>query len=549
MLSELKVKNYALISDIHLKFHSGLNIITGETGAGKSILISSLGLVLGNRADISALRNQENKCIIEATFDLNTLDIKGFFASNDLDYDKQTIIRREITPSGKSRTFINDTPVNLKTLSALGSLLIEIHSQYDNLQLFTMPFQFSLLDTMAKNDVNQAQYYQKYKSWVALKHELEVLKEEQASFEKEQDFNQFLFDELEAGNLQIGEESELEKEQQLLDNAESLIQVFQQSDQLLSENETAVMAQLVELERLMGQGGELTAALLNRLKSLRIELDDISSEISSLSNEVEVNPARLDLVNDRLSLLFNLKSKHRAANEEELIEQMNILEEKLLASSHLDDNINKTESKLSDLEIELDKIAVAMHAQRANSTSAIAKAINDQLETVGMPHSKIDLVLSKNNSLGTYGYNNLELMLSSDKGRSYNALKKSASGGELSRINLVVKNQLAQHRALPSSIFDEIDTGVSGEVARKVGGVMTSMAKAQQVIVITHLAQIASLGNKHYFVYKRETANGVETHVKALEPKERIHEIAKMISGENLTESALEQSKTLLNSK
>lgn len=547
MLQSLKVKNFALISDVELFFDQGMNIITGETGAGKSILIGALGLALGNRADLSSLRNKEDKCVIEATFDISNYDLKSFFHEFDLDYEPITLIRREITTSGKSRAFINDTPVNLKELNDLGSQLIEIHSQYDNLQLFKKEFQFYSLDALADAVELFQMFSGNYKSYRAQLKNLETLRIKQAELAKESSFNQFLFDELTAAELEKIDEVELTSEQEMLENAEDLIRAFGEADQLLSGSEVAVLEQINQLKRVLAsQKTVLTSTLAERVQSVLIELQDINNEVNKAVDGVEVNPERLEQVNERLALIFNLKSKHRLDSVTELIQLRNELDQKLGETNDLGTQIKRLEEDLKQQLVSLTMLANDLRKKRAKAIPGIEKELNEALGQLGMQHSRIKYELSLQNELSEYGFELLTLQLSSDKGHTFNDLKKSASGGELARINLSLKNKLARFVQMPSSIFDEIDTGVSGEIARKVGGMMQEMSGNQQVIVITHLPQIASLGKNHLFVYKSENKQTVETQVRTLKGEERITEIAKMISGDNLTEHALEQSKELL---
>lgn len=547
MLASLTIKNYALISDLNIRFDAGLNIITGETGAGKSIILDALGLCMGQRADSTVLFDKEKKCVVEAVFDISSFDLKKFFQDNDLDYERLTIIRREITSSGKSRAFINDTPVKLKHLTELGASLIEIHSQYDNLQLFKKSFQFGLIDTLSSCKTEAQSFLASYHELQQLRTQLTDLNLKFDEMNREKEFNQFLFQELEEAQLISGEESELEEEQSLLENAESLIQVFQEALDRLSESEYAVNQQLSDLIRSFNHlGGSVAEQLQERLRAVQIDIEDITSDLNRLANQVEINPDRLNEVNERLALIFNLRSKHRSDSIEQLLEIKESLDNKLVSNSQIADEIDQLKSTILDIEASLVKRARELHDIRSSHLSDIEQKINDKLAIVGMPHSRVKFVLSKIDALNSFGLNELEFQLSSDQGEHYSDIKKSASGGELSRINLIVKNELAKHNSLSTSIFDEIDTGVSGEVARKVGGVMLEMSGNQQIIAVTHLAQIASLGKKHFFVYKQLDENGVSTHVKELLAEERIHEIAKMISGENLTESAIEQSRSLL---
>jgi len=547
MLLSLKVKNYALISDVDMHFDKGMNIITGETGAGKSILIGALGLALGKRADTSSLRNKESKCVIEATFDVRGYDLQSIYEEHDLDYEEHTILRREIASSGKSRSFINDTPVNLSTLNELGSNLIEIHSQHDNLQLFKADFQYYSLDVLAGCLSDQQDYSAALKGWKKESKALEELKSQEAELAKESDFNQFLYDELDTARLEAVNEQELTEEQELLENAEELIRTFNDADQLLSGTEYAITVQLQELRNLLrSQKTALTEGLHERISSVLIEVQDIANEVNTSADEIEVNPERLQEVNDAMGQLFNLRSKHRASDVAELIQLRDDLENKLSKTQNLTGEIAILEQSLAKQEKELLSKAQKLSKKRRKEATKIEKSIDELLSQLGMQHSRFRFALEETTQLNLHGCNELRIELSSDKGNTYAELKKAASGGELARINLSLKSVLADFVKMPSSIYDEIDTGVSGEIARKVGGMMKQMSDSQQVIVITHLPQIASLGTNHLFVYKSENAQTVETQVRTLQGDERINEIAKMISGDILTEHAVEQSKELL---
>lgn len=528
-------------------FDQGMNIITGETGAGKSILIGALGLALGKRADTSSLRDKGNKCIIEASFDIRGLGLEGLFDLHDLDYDHHTILRREITNSGKSRSFVNDTPTNLKALSQIGSMLIEIHSQRDNLQLFDLSFQYRCLDILSGCVQEHTSYHKGLLVLKAAQKELEELLDKQAALTKEADYNQFLFDELEAAQLENIRENELVKEQEMLENAEDLIRTFNEADQLLSGSDFSISNQLDALRHVLSsRSTSVTEELMNRVKSVIIELEDIASEIDVAAQNIEVNPERLDEVNERMAMAFNLKNKHRVSDVQDLVDLRNELNDKLQVTHGLEGSISKLEQSIASQEKALFDVAAKLSKKRITSATEISTKVETLLAQLGMQHSRFQFRLEENTELNEFGCNGLHLELSSDKGKTFVDLKKSASGGELGRINLIIKSLLSSHVRLPSSIYDEIDTGVSGEVARKVGVMMKNMSKTQQTIVITHLPQIASMGNNHLFVYKSDSEGVVETRVRALEGEQRINEIAKMISGDNLTEHAVEQSKELL---
>ncbi|NBV56996.1 MAG: DNA repair protein RecN [Bacteroidetes bacterium] len=548
MLLNLNVKNFALISDVEINFGNGLNIITGETGAGKSILIGALGLVLGKRADSSSLRNNQKKCIVEADFDIKNYHLKSYFDGHDLDYDYHTTFRREITPAGKSRSFINDTPVNLKVLQEIGSKLIEIHSQRDNVLLFTTDFQYKSLDLLSGSQTMLNEYALKFRAFKQNKNLLQQLKLEEEEFQREHDYNQFLFDELYSADLENVDENAIIQELELLENAEQLIQTYKEADQLIQTSDYSIMNQLYELIKLLG-GNKLAILddLQKRIDSVMIELQDISQEINSNAINTQINPNRLDELNEQNNQLFNLKNKHRKSSVEELKALLKVLEDKLTLSSQLENQITELEAQLTKDEEELKELANGLSEMRMKNRSKVESSINELLSKMGMEHSLVKYELSNNDELNYYGCNELNVLLSSNKGASFLELKKAASGGELARINLSFKHILSQYLQMSTSIFDEIDTGVSGEVARKVGSVMKNMAKNQQLIVITHLPQIASMGDYHKYVHKTEKNNLIETQVRDLDGDERIHEIAKMISGDDLTRHAIEQSKMLLN--
>lgn len=548
MLLNLNVKNFALISDVKIDFGEGMNIITGETGAGKSILIGALGLVLGKRADTNSLRNNQKKCIIEAEFDIKNYHLNSFFEAHDLDYENQTMFRREINPAGKSRSFINDTPVTLKILQELGAKLIEIHSQSDNALLFTTDFQYKSLDLLSGSHNKLKEYVVNYHAFIRKKDFLNQLKIEEEEYKREHDYNQFLFDELSQANLENIDEISITKELELLENAEQLIQTYKEADQLIQSSDHSIVNQLYELIKLLN-GNKLTILndLQERIDSVLIELQDIGNEINNNALSTEINPQRLEELNNQNNQLFNLKNKHRKSSVEELKDLLISLEDKLVLSSKLENQIVELELELTNDENELRKLANILSEIRIKNCSKVELSVNELLAQMGMEHSLVKYQIINQDELNSYGCNQLNVLLSSNNGESFNELKKSASGGELARINLTFKYILSKYIQMPTSIFDEIDTGVSGEIARKVGSVMKNMANNQQLIVITHLPQIASMGHHHKHVHKTDKNNLIETQVRDLNGNERIHEIAKMISGDNLTKHAIEQSKMLLN--
>ncbi|MGB0851523.1 MAG: DNA repair protein RecN, partial [Bacteroidia bacterium] len=501
----------------------------------------------GKRADTTALRDKSDKCIIEASFNIKELGLEELFRLHDLDYDHHTILRREITNSGKSRSFVNDTPTNLKALTDIGSRLIEIHSQRDNIQLFDTSFQYRCLDVLSGCHKEHENYHEGLLVLKAARKELEDLLDSQAALTKEADYNQFLFDELEAAQLENISEGELIKEQEMLENAEDLIRTFNEADQILAGSDFSVNSQLEALRQVLSsQSTSVTEELVSRVKSVIIELEDVASEIDASVQNIEVNPERLDEVNGRMALLFNLKNKHRVSEVQDLVDLRNELNDKLQVTHNVAGNILVLEQSIASQEKALFKQAAKLSRKRIHSAKEISLKVESFLDQLGMQHSRFRFRLEEDVELNEFGSNKLYLELSSDKGETFVDLKKAASGGELGRINLIIKSLLSSHVRLPSSIYDEIDTGVSGEVARKVGVMMKNMSKSQQTIVITHLPQIASMGDNHLFVYKSDGEETIETKVRELEGEERINEIAKMISGDNLTEHAVEQSKELL---
>ena len=550
MLSTLRIRNYALISDVELHFDEGMNIITGETGAGKSILIKALGLVLGNRADTSVLRNSDKKCIVEAGFRIEKSQHGAFFQHHDLDFEQETIVRREISSSGKSRAFINDTPVNLKIQEEFGNRLIEVHSQHDSLFLFKKDFQFYFLDALSGIEERSANFSGRYIELKEKQSHLSQLIDQQKRMQQESDFNTFLLNELEEADISQGEENELNREQELLENAEDLIRSFSSAEHAISNSDQAITSQLAELERLFRSSRtDISSKLAERVREVIIELNDISSEVQKAQSDISLDPQRLEEVNDRLATLFELKQKHRVMDADDLLELKEQLEEKLGVSGDLELQIKQLQNECESLSEELKQEATFLHESRMRSKPTLESSLKNLLTELGMKHSSLHFEIRESEELNKYGKDQLELLLSSDNGESVHPIKQAASGGELSRINLCLKSLLAEKANIQSSVFDEIDTGVSGEIAHKVGGKLLQMTTNQQVIAVTHLVQIASLGQKHFHITKEEVEGKVETVVHELTGEQRIHEIAKMISGSNLTESALEQSRELMRVK
>ncbi len=543
MLKRLKVNNFALIQDLEVVFHPGMNVITGETGAGKSILIDALSLAMGKRANNLGTRNQDKKCVVEAVFQLPNNEHQEFFALNDLDFDLECIFRRELTPSGKSRSFINDTPTSLKTVAQLASHLLEIHAQYDNMQLMQSSFTMGLLDLYSESTEMQKEYMQYFNQWKRGKNQLAQLQEQQSTLLQEREFNQYLYEELSQADLQENEDMEVEGELDILSHAEELILHLAEASNTLGV-EGGILDQI---RRIQHSFSKLPLTDLNqKLQSILLELEDLSQEIESQRDKVNVNPERLQELNDRLASINALKNKHRATDIEGLLSKQKDLEQRLLTGNELDSEIAELSSSLEALFEQLELQANKLHAKRRDHVEQLSHALNHPLKEVGMSHSVIKLILGEDKELNAFGRSILDIQLSSDKGQNFGSLKQMASGGELSRINLIAKSIAGSSTGISCSVLDEIDSGVSGEVARKVGGIMRGMSDNQQLIVITHLAQIASLGHKHFYVLKQDEGK-IQTKIQELDQDGRVHEIAKMISGEQLTESAIEQSKSLLN--
>ena len=550
MLTSLSIKNYALIDDLQVDFNNGLTIITGETGAGKSILLGGLSLILGKRADLSSINDTSKKCVIEATFDIANYNLKPLFNSEDLDYESLTIIRREILPSGKSRAFINDTPVNLDSLQILGEHLLDIHSQHETLQLTNDDFQFQVIDALANNTSILQEYSTDLTKYKNLQKELKVLQLQKSESIKEYDYNSFLLKELEDSKLMEGELESLEEEYETLNNIEEIKEKLTLSNQLLSNDDIGVLTHLTELKnqfsKLSGYAIKYKD-IFERINSSLIELDDIFSEIENAQELLEADPNRLETVNNRLQLLHNLLQKHTVLKLEELIQIKESLKEKVSITENLEDYISNKEKEVEDIIKQLNNKASLIHKNRSNIIPELIQQLEDILGTLGMPNAKFKLQLKTSNEFFINGKDELEFLFTANKGGTYNELKKAASGGELSRIMLAIKSILSKYIQLPTIMFDEIDTGVSGEISNKMASIMQQMSKTMQVFTITHLPQIASKGDAHFKVYKEDVDNITQTQIKKLNHDERIVEIAQMLGGVNISNSALAHAKQLLN--
>jgi DNA repair protein RecN (Recombination protein N) len=550
MLTSLSIKNFALIEKLNIDFSDQFSIITGETGAGKSILLGALGLIQGKRADLSSLKNKEEKCVIETNFCISKYNLQTFFEENDLDYQDKTIIRREILPTGKSRAFINDCPVNLQQLQDLSEFLIDIHSQHQTQELSNEEYQFQIIDAIAGNQEILNKYNSKLKEYKKAKTLLDQLLVDQANALKEQDYNTFLLDELLSAKLISGEQETLESNFETLNNVELIKENLDKSMQLANEEQIGVKQNLREIKNSLQKIAPFSTKyneFLERINSILIDFDDISDEIEQTSEQLFSNPEELELTNQKLQNIYNLQKKHQVQSIDELLVIQNELDNKAVAVSDLEIRIKKGEQIVSEIQINLNELAKSISGKRQKAIPVLSEKIIAILEQLGMPNTRFKIELLQKEQFLSNGKDEISFLFSANKGSDFGLLKKVASGGEMSRIMLAVKAILAQYSKLPTIIFDEIDTGVSGEIANKMGEIMKKMCDSMQVFAITHLPQIAAKGNQHYKVYKTTQGESTISELKLLSNEERISEIAEMLSGKNITESALNHAKALLN--
>ena len=549
MLKELKVDNYVLIQSLRLNPSNGFNIITGETGAGKSILLGALGLILGDRADIKALSNTATKCIIEGVFSIGSLQLKYLFEQHDLDYAEETILRREITPSGKSRAFINDTPVSLQTMKALGAHLVDIHSQHQNLQLGHTAYLMDWLDTLSGCTELQSRYKTQYSKLQDERGRLTELQNKVQEHRNEQDYNEFLMNELTEINLDDLKDADIESEHKILENAEEIGLTLSQAIQELEASDNSVIEQIRSISQLISKldGGDALKDLQDRINSVRYELDDIASELAVVSDKSAPDPERLQELNEVMAKLYNLQTKHKVLDIEGLIEVRESIDQKLSETLDSENELQTVEASISSLESTCSELANELHSQRLEASSSIMIEVNRDLAYLGLPNAELTINITEIKSLGQYGLSEVEFLFASNKGSTPQPVHKVASGGELSRLMLIMKSLLAQHKLLPTMIFDEIDTGVSGEIALKMGEMMERLSEKMQVMSITHLPQIASKGKTHFYVYKQSDDTSTATFVKELQGSDRVMVLAQMLSGDNPTEGAIANAKELLN--
>ncbi len=550
MLTSLSIQNYALIDDLHVDFNNGLSIITGETGAGKSIVLGGLSLILGKRADLSNLKDSSQKCIIEAVFNVSNYNLKSLFESEDCDYEDITIIRREILPSGKSRAFVNDSPVNLNSLQIIGEQLIDIHSQHQTLQLISNEFQFQIIDALANNNDLLEQFQSELKDYKTLQKELKELQNFQVEAIKEHDYNLFLLNELTEANLKEGELELLEEENETLSNVEYIKEKLSDSYHLLNDEQIGILILLKGLKNNFQKLKDYTSKyedLYNRVESSLIEIDDVFNEIDEMQESLEADPKRLEEVNSKLLRINNLLQKHSVSEISDLISIKNNLEDKVSVTENLDSTIQKKKTEIESQKRQLDAKAKQIHHNRTEVIPALIEQLQSILGSLGMPNAQFKIECHLSDSFYYNGKDELAILFSANKGGQFNELKKAASGGELSRIMLAIKSVLSKYIKLPTIIFDEIDTGVSGEISNKMGDIMLLMSKTMQVISITHLPQIAAKGHTHFKVYKEDVNEVTRTNLMKLNHDERIVEIAQMLGGIEMSSSAIAHAKELLN--
>lgn len=549
MLTAFSIKNFALVEDLHVNFGRGLSIITGETGAGKSILLDALGLLLGNRADLGSLKNKEEKCVIEGEFAIQKYDLQALFGQLEFDYEDLTLVRREILPSGKSRAFVNDTPVSLQNLTSLGEKLIDIHSQHQTLQIADTIFQFQLVDALANNQYSLTDFRSVLKNLNQAKTEHHKLIEEQKEAEKQAEYNRYLLDELLKSDIKIGNQQAWEEQSLQLSNVENIQQQLSESLAHLDHEEIGVLNQLTQIKnalvKITSLSNEFQSAF-DRIESVRIELVDLSTTLLSLAEKTESDPEQLLLIDHKLQTLYQLQKKHQAATEEELIAVREALEEKVLKTENLSTLIKNKKLEVENLTKQATSLADLLHENRVQVLENLQQQLQEIVLQLGMPYARFQINLSTKDDFDKFGKDQIEILFSANKGIPFGPLKKIASGGELSRVMLAVKAVLARHISLPTIIFDEIDTGISGEVAKQMASVLDKLSQSLQVIAITHLPQIAAKGEHHFKVYKETLTDTTRTQLTFLDKSNRVKELAEMLGGKSMSDSAMAHAKELL---
>jgi DNA repair protein RecN (Recombination protein N) len=549
MIQSLSIENYAIINNLEIEFSRGLSIITGETGAGKSILLGALSLILGKRADTSILKDKTRKCIVEGTFDITEYGFQSFFDENDIDYDDFTILRREISPNGKSRAFINDSPVNLNVLSELGIRFIDIHSQHQNLNLSNSQFQLKVIDSFSHSEDLLGKYQEVYYLFKDLSKEYQYILEKSQQSQADLDYYQFQFNQLDIARLKEDEQYELEHDLEKLNHAEEIKNNLNSSVSLLSGEENTVLNQLKDINSSINKIIKFypdVAEHGKRLESAYIELKDIANELELLKEKVELDPERLEYINERLDLIYSLQHKHKVNSIKDLLKIKESLKQKIDEVSSYEFKLEDLKKRINECENKLNDFAQRLSQQRQQSLKNIEKEITVLLLDLGIPNGRFKIHHEITGDYTINGIDRVQFLFSANKNIALQEISKIASGGELSRLMLSIKSLLSDSTGLPTIIFDEIDMGVSGEIADKVGNIIKRMSEGMQIINITHLPQVACKGDFHYLVYKSDEEETTTAHVKLLNNEERHIEIARMLSGEELTEAAMENARELL---
>jgi DNA repair protein RecN (Recombination protein N) len=549
MLQRLSIQNYAIIDSLEINFSGRLNIITGETGAGKSIIVGALGLILGERADSSVLVNKEKKCVVEGVFETGKKKgVLAFLRNNELDEQDEVTVRREIGTNGKSRAFVNDTPVTLSQLNELSGLLVDLHQQFDTLVIGKNDFQREVMDALAGQPDQLSSYQQAFNQWQTIRKELEILKEKKLLFDKEYDYNKFQYTELEEAGFKENELEEIDAELKILGNAEGIKNALAAVNFELQESESPIVQQLKTVCNQLSNWASFHPALpslINRLQSAQVELQDISGELEHISDQINFSPEKIEQLNERLSLGYKLQKKHGVQSTKELLQIHQELEQKLQAVLNIDESITQKEQEAARLLENAKKLAMVISAARHKQVKPLETKVNRLLTQVGMPNALLKVEI-KPAELNAYGNDAVEFLFDANKSGQFQPIRKVASGGELSRLMLSVKSLVAQSIDLPTLIFDEIDTGISGEAAKQVGAIMKELAQKRQVISITHQPQIAGKADAHFFVYKEIVKDTVKTNIRQLSTEERITAIAKMLGGEKPTAAALENAREMV---
>ena len=550
MLKNLSIKNYLLIDDLSVSFNNGFTVITGETGAGKSILVGGISLILGKRADLSVNRDKSKKCIIEGVFDIGSFNLKSIFDENELDYDTDTILRREISSSGKSRAFINDSPVNLSQLSLIGSKIIDIHSQHQNIEVLNSEFQFELLDLISNNKDNILKYKNLYEDFKVKSKALNELIDKKKNLTQTIDYNKFILDEIDNANILDEDLDELENMQNYLSNFEETSSELNKSSQIISDDEVGLITLLLKLKNSIDKvsnNSQKFNLISQRILSIKIDLEDISLEIDNFLDSLEQNPEKLNKIINKIDIINNLFRKHSLNSIKDLSIFRDNLALKVNTTENIDNEIQLHQTVCEDLNLKLNNIAIQIHEKRKSVINDLTNEIEVVLHELGMVNSKFKITLFKTENFYSNGMDTIDFEFLANKGYEFKKIKDAASGGEMSRIMLSIKSIMAKYKKLPSIIFDEIDTGVSGEISKKMGTIMKELGSRIQTFSITHLPQIAAMGESHFLIYKNDIDGYTKTMISRLNDSERIVEIAKMLEGNNASESAYTHAKQLLN--